>query len=122
MENENNKMKQTDKEYTTKCGLKLTDEQQFELIKEGFLIEDYNKPGFDTFNKLNYVYPDKIYAKHFDKTTWRIVYIGQPSLIRHYVGQSTTCGAAYGYPIDQDGGELKHVKLASLKFLDNFKP
>tara|TARA_B110000902_G_C14089584_1_gene506312 strand:+ start:302 stop:670 length:369 start_codon:yes stop_codon:yes gene_type:complete len=106
-----------------KCRYNLTDEQKFELIKEGFLLEASNTLDFDTFSKMNYVYADNIYAKHYNKEVWRIVYLGQPSIIRHLQGQGQTCGGAYGYPIkDKDGGQLKHVKLGSIKFLNNYEP
>ncbi|CAM1364770.1 hypothetical protein [Tenacibaculum xiamenense] len=106
----------------TGCGYNLTANQRFELIKEGFLLEDSNNLGFNFFSKLNYVYNDKIYAKHYNGEIWRIVYLGQPAVIKHYVGKQYTCGGAYGYPLDAGGGYLKHVKLGSVKFLNNYTP
>lgn len=104
------------------CGYNLNDQQRFELIKEGFLLEDSNHQGFNYFSKMNYVYNDNIYAKHFNDEIWRIVYLGQPAIIKHYQGQEYTCGGVYGYPVEQDGGYLKHVKLGSIKFLNNYTP
>jgi hypothetical protein len=119
----NKDKKEEMEEKAQKCRYDLTDEQKFELIKEGFLLEDSNTIGFDTFSKMNYVFADNIYAKHYNNEIWRIVYLGQPSIIRHYVGQGQTCAGAFGYPIeDIDGGELKHVRLGSIKFLNNYKP
>ncbi|WP_431165695.1 hypothetical protein [Tenacibaculum halocynthiae] len=106
----------------TGCGYNLTDDQRFELIKEGFLLEDANSNGFNFFSKLNYVYNDDVYAKHYNGEIWRIVYLGQPAIIKHYQGLQYTCGGAYGYPISQDGGYLRHVKLGSIKFLNNYIP
>lgn len=104
------------------CGYTLTQEQRVELIKEGFLLEDSNHQGFNTFSKLNYVFPDKVYAKHFNGEIWRIVYLGQPSIIKHYVGKKYTCGGAIGYSINGTKRYLKHVKLGSIEILDNYKP
>lgn len=121
MEDKNNQ-KTSEEKTSSGCSYNLNDQQRFELIKEGFLLEDSNHQGFNFFSKLNYVYNDEIYAKHYNDEIWRIVYLGQPSIIKHYVGQEYTCGGAFGYPVQQDGGYLKHVKLGSLKFLNNYTP
>ncbi|CAL2101246.1 conserved protein of unknown function [Tenacibaculum sp. 190130A14a] len=114
--------KTDDFKNNTGCGYNLNDQQRFELIKEGFLLEDANHQGFNFFSKLNYVYNDNIYVEHYNKEIWRIVYLGQPAIIKHYQGQQYTCGAAYGYPLKKGGGYLKHVKLGSIKFLNNYTP
>ena len=106
----------------TGCGYTLTPEQRVELIKEGFLLEDSNHQGYNTFSKLNYVFPDKVYAKHYNGEIWRIVYLGQPSIIKHYVGKKYTCGGAIGYPINGVKRYLKHVNLGSIEILDNYQP
>lgn len=107
---------------STGCGYQLTPAQRIELIKEGFLLEDSNHQGFNTFSKLNYVFPDKIYAKHFNGEIWRIVYLGQPSIIKHYVGKKYTCGGAMGYAVRGTKRYLKHVKLGSIEILENYIP
>ncbi|MFD1014423.1 hypothetical protein [Winogradskyella rapida] len=119
---EKKKLEIVEEKKSSGCNYSLNDQQRFELIKEGFLLEDSNHQGLNFFSKLNYVYNDKIYAKHFNNEIWRIVYLGQPAVIRHYEGKEFTCGGAYGYPVKQDGGYLKHVKLGSLKFLNDFTP
>lgn len=106
----------------TGCGYVLTPEQRVELIKKGFLLEDSNHQGYNTFSKLNYVLPDKIYAKHYNGEIWRIVYLGQPSIIKHYVGKKYTCGGAIGYSINGTKRYLKHVNLGSIEILDNYQP
>lgn len=109
-------------QFISACGYNLNDEQRFELIKEGFLLEDNNNQGFNFFSKLNYVYNDEIYARHYNNEIWRIIYLGQPSIIKNYEGEQYSCGGAYGYPINVEGGLLKYVKLGSIKFLNNYKP
>ncbi len=105
----------------TGCNYNLSESQRFELIKEGFLLEDSNNLGFNMFSKLHYAYPDKIYAKHFNGDVWRIVYLGQPSIIKHYVGKEYTCGGAFGYSINGTDSSLKYVRLGSLKFLNGYQ-
>ena len=103
---------------TTGCGYEFTKDQRFELIKAGFVIEESNHLGFSFASKLNYVYNDKIYAKHFDGDIWRIVYLGQPAVMKHSNGKFT-CGAAYGYSTNGDHSKLQHVSLGSIEFIES---
>lgn len=107
---------------STGCGHRISDQDRVRLIEAGFAFRDANNLGYSFFSKMNYVYPDKIYAKHYNGEIWRMVYLGQPAIYKDYVGKSYTCGLAYGYPLSRDGGRLTYVNLGSIYILDHYEP
>ncbi|MGJ8678355.1 MAG: hypothetical protein ACSHX0_12630 [Akkermansiaceae bacterium] len=103
---------------STSCGISLSHEDRIKLLQAGYHLKESRHIGLNIPSKLNYVYPDKIYAKHPDGEVWRIIYLGQPALLKEHPSKITTCGIAYGYPSKKGGGFLQPVNLRSVEFLE----